>query len=174
MRCFAQLVAFATALGIATSVQAHITLETQTAPAASSYKAVLRVGHGCEGSPTTSVRVQIPEGVIAVTPMPKPGWEVATVIGDYEKPYAYYDETLTKGVKEIAWTGGRLLDEHYDEFVFRAFLPDAPPGTVVYFPLVQECETGVHRWIEIPGSGKTADDYEEPAPSVTLTEKEEE
>ena len=43
---------------------AHITLETQEAAAGSTYKAVLRVPHGCEGKATTAVRVQIPEGVI--------------------------------------------------------------------------------------------------------------
>jgi len=43
---------------------AHITLETQEAAVGSTYKAVLRVPHGCEGKATTAVRVQIPEGVI--------------------------------------------------------------------------------------------------------------
>ena len=60
------------------SAQAHAVLESKKAPAASTYKAVLRVGHGCEGSPTKSIRVQIPEGVIAVRPMPKPGWSAVT------------------------------------------------------------------------------------------------
>jgi periplasmic copper chaperone A len=157
-RFIAAAAALAAGLAFAVSANAHVTFEIKKAPAASTYKAVLRVGHGCEGSPTTAIRVRIPEGVIAVKPMPKPGWQLATVIGNYEKPYAYYDETLTKGVKEIAWTGGRLLDEHYDEFVFRGVLPDAPAGTVVTFPVVQECEKGVHRWIEIPEPGKSADE----------------
>jgi len=33
---------------------------------------------------------------------------------------------------------------------------------------VQECEKGVHRWIEIPAAGKSAADYPEPAPGLTL------
>ena len=150
---------------------AHVTLETQRAPAASTYKAVLRVGHGCGGSPTTAIRVRIPEGVIAVKPMPKPGWELATEVEPYAQPYQYLDQTLTEGVSEIAWTGGSLPDEWYDEFVFRGRLPDQPEGTVIHFPVVQECAEGVHRWIEIPEQGRSADDYEEPAPAVTLTPK---
>ncbi|KAA0686768.1 YcnI family protein [Azospirillum brasilense] len=150
---------------------AHTTLETKQAPAASTYKGVLRVGHGCGASPTIALRVQIPEGVIAVKPMPKPGWTLTTREGQYAKAYDYYGESLSKGVTEIAWTGGSLPDAHYDEFVFRARLPDAAPGTVVYFPVVQECETGVHRWIEIPEPGKTDHDVKEPAPGVTLTAK---
>ena len=56
-----------------------------------------------------------------------------------------------------------------NEFVFRARLPDGKAGAVVYFPVVQECEAGIHRWIEIPAEGRSADDYEEPAPGVRLT-----
>ena len=44
---------------------AHVTLETREAPVGASYKAVLRVPHGCEGTATTALRVRIPEGVIA-------------------------------------------------------------------------------------------------------------
>jgi periplasmic copper chaperone A len=147
---------------------AHVTLEMRQAPAGSTYKAVLRVGHGCEGAPTTAIRIRIPEGVIAVKPMPKPGWELATTIEPYAAPVAYYEQTLTEGVREIAWTGGSLPDAWYDEFVFRARLPDGEPGTIIHFLVVQECEGGVHRWIEIPEPGRSADDYREPAPGVTL------
>jgi periplasmic copper chaperone A len=162
----------ATMLVTCGAANAHVTLEASEASVSSTYKAVLRVGHGCEGSPTVAIRVQIPEGMIAVKPMPKPGWELTTKIEPYTQPVKYFEDTLTEGVKEIAWTGGKLPDEWYDEFVFRGRLPDEGAGTIVYFPVVQECEAGVHRWIEIPAEGKTADDYEEPAPGLTLTPKE--
>ena len=43
-------------------------------------------------------------------------------------------------MREIVWTG-KLLDKHYDEFVFRAYLTDGlKPDTTLYFPAVQECE----------------------------------
>jgi uncharacterized protein YcnI len=153
------------------SAFAHITLEQQEAPAGSTYKAVLRVGHGCDGAPTTAVRVRIPDGVIAVKPMPKPGWQLETKVEPYPEPAQYFEQTLTEGVREITWSGGSLPDAWYDEFVFRGRLPESEPGTTVYFPVVQECEQGVHRWIEIPAEGKTRDDYEEPAPGVVLTPK---
>src|SRR5690606_31052936 len=81
--------AFAAALaGTASSgALAHVTLETAEAPAGSTYKAVLRVGHGCDGAATTAIRVRIPEGVIAAKPMPKPGWELATKEGEYAQAY---------------------------------------------------------------------------------------
>lgn len=159
-------------LAVAGTAFAHATLETAEAPANSTYKAVVRIGHGCEGKPTQAVRVRIPEGVVAAKPMPKSGWQLATTKGAYAKSYDYFGTPLAEGVTEIAWTAGDLPDEWYDEFIFRARLTDFPEGSVVYFPVVQECADGaVHRWIEIPAVGKSADDYEEPAPGVTITAK---
>jgi uncharacterized protein YcnI len=147
---------------------AHVTLETKEATPNSSYKAVLRVGHGCEGKPTIAIRVQIPEGVIAVKPMPKTGWELETVKDKYDRPYDYFDSELTEGVKQIAWSGSTLPDDYYDEFVFVGRLTDFEPGTVLRFPTVQECAGGVHRWIEIPAAGQDPDELEEPAPQLTI------
>ena len=160
----------AAALAVVGTASAHITLEQSKAPAGSAYKAVLRVPHGCKGAATIAIRVQVPDGVIAVKPMPKAGWKLETKVGPYAQPVKYYEDTLTEGVREIAWSGGNLPDAWYDEFVFRGQLPDGKPGTKIYFPVVQECEgDAVDRWIEIPADGKSADDYESPAPAVTLT-----
>jgi periplasmic copper chaperone A len=152
------------------AAQAHITLETQQAAVKSTYKAVLRVGHGCEGAASLKIRVQIPDGVIAVKPMPKPDWVLETIKAPYKQPAKYFDEALSEGVREITWTG-KLLDEHYDEFIFRAYLSEGlKPDTILYFPAVQECEGGkADRWIEIPAEGKSADDYKYPAPGLQLT-----
>jgi uncharacterized protein YcnI len=172
MRKLVLLTAAAATAALTSLALAHLTLEAEKAPAESTYKAVLRVGHGCEGKPTTAIRVRIPEGVIAVKPMPKPGWQLATTKGKYAKAYEYLGSQLGEGVTEIAWTGGELPDDWYDEFTFRARLAGFAPGHVVHFPVVQECTEGaVHRWIEIPAAGKNADDYEEPAPGVTIQAK---
>jgi uncharacterized protein YcnI len=69
----------------ASAALAHSTLEVQEAPIKSTYKAVMRVPHGCEGALTLKVRIRIPEGVIAVKPMPKPGWTLETVKGKYHE-----------------------------------------------------------------------------------------
>jgi len=158
------------AAGTATAF-AHATLEVQEAKVGSTYKAVMRIGHGCEGEATLKVRIKIPEGVIAVKPMPKAGWTLETVKGPYAKTYDYYGTPMSEGVTEIVWTG-ELLDEHYDEFVFRGRLTEElPVNQVLYFPTVQECATKADRWIEIPEAGKNADDYESPAPGVMLKPK---
>lgn len=129
-------------LALAGPAAAHTTLEVQQAPVGSTYKAVLRVGHGCEGAPTLKLRVRIPDGVIAVKPMPKADWTLETVKGTYDRTYDYYGTAMSEGAREIVWTG-KLLDEHYDEFVFRAYLTDSlKPDAMLYFPAVQECGGG--------------------------------
>ncbi|MGH6770346.1 MAG: YcnI family protein [Xanthobacteraceae bacterium] len=157
------------------SAFAHVTLERQEAPVGSSYKAVLRVPHGCSGSPTTAIRVRIPQGVIAVKPMPKPGWTLDVVTGMYAKPFTLRGAEITHGVTEIAWSGGSLADAHYDEFVFRGTIAaELQPGGMIYFPVVQQCVKGVHRWIDIP---KTQDLHNrghggpDPAPGLKLMPK---
>ena len=155
---------------LATPAFAHVTLEIQEARIGAPYRAVLRVPHGCEDAATIALRVRIPDGVIAVKPMPKPGWTLATVTGKYGKTYTFFHNTkLSEGVVEISWSGGKLPDAWYDEFVFSAFLAgDLEADKTLYFPVVQECEKGVHRWIEIPAAGKTPADYPEPAPGLRL------
>ena len=169
---FRFLIGAAGAAMLASTCAAHVTLETREAPIGAPYKAVLRVPHGCAGSATTALRVRIPESVIGVKPMPKTGWTLSTVTGKYPKTYSLFHSKISEGVVEIAWSGGKLLDAHYDEFVFQANLADdLVPWKMLYFPTVQECEQGVHRWIDIPTEGKGPGDYAEPAPGLKLLPK---
>jgi len=159
---------------VSTACLAHITLETRQAPAGATYKAIMRVPHGCEGTATVAIRIKIPEGVVNVKPMPKPGWTLDMKKGKYAKTYVGNDEgaQVSEGVLELSWSGGKLPNDNYDEFAFRAFLtPDLPAGKPVYFPIVQECEKGVDRWIEIPADGKKLDDYQFPAAELMITPK---
>jgi uncharacterized protein YcnI len=50
------------------------------------------------------------------------------------------------------------------------------PNTTLYFPLVQECEQGISRWIDIPAEGQAGHaghdhDSKSPAPGVKLMPK---
>src|SRR3984885_8487444 len=142
------------ALLIATPAYAHVTLEGRQATIGTWYKAVFVVPHGCAGSATTRVRVQIPDGVIDVKPMPKTGWNIEVIKGKYAVPYDFHGAKISEGAKEVVWSGGKLPDDYYDEFVISTYLaPALKPDTVLYFPTVQECEQGVSRWIDIPAEG---------------------
>lgn len=165
----------ALALGLAAlptaPVLAHVTLEVDTAKANSTYKAVLRVGHGCNGEATNTLRVQIPDGVIAVKPMPKPGWTLTTVTGVHGKTHDYFGKPMAEGVREIIWTGGALPDGQYDEFVFQARLTgDVAEAGTLFFPTIQECATGTERWTEIPAKGVDRHGLTSPAPSLKIVQ----
>jgi len=152
---------------------AHISLENRQAAIGGPYKAVFVVPHGCAGSATIKIRVQIPEGVIAVKPMPKAGWSLDVVNGTYAAQYDYHGGKLSEGVKEVVWSGGKLPDHNYDEFVVSTFLTGGlKPNSMLYFPVVQECEQGISRWIDIPdGNAAHGDDSKSPAPGVKLMPK---
>lgn len=102
MRSHTILIAMVALLAAAPAV-AHVTLEGKQAPVGSYYKAVFAVPHGCAGSATTKIRVQIPEGVIGVKPMPKPGWTLDTVTGKYAAEYDYHGAKLSEASRK--WPG---------------------------------------------------------------------
>jgi uncharacterized protein YcnI len=168
--CF--LAALAAALLVTSSAGAHITLKAKEAAIGGPYDAVFVVPHGCAGSATTKIRVQIPEGVIGVKAMPTAGWNVETVTGKYAAAYDYQGSSVSEGAKEVVWSGGKLPDHTREEFVISAFLTDGlKPNTMLYFPTVQECEQGVSRWIDIPADPAHPHDSKSPAPGVKLLPK---
>ncbi|RAH99892.1 copper resistance protein CopZ [Acuticoccus sediminis] len=162
----------ATALAalLATTLPAlsHATFEIGEAPANSTYKAVLRVPHGCDGQPTNTVSVRIPEGFIDVKPMPKAGWTLSTKTSDYARTYDLWGSDVSSGVTEVVWSGGDLPDEYYDEFVFRGRITGFEAGTVLPFKVVQECPDGQVAWVNVAAPGEDAHDIDHPAPTVTI------
>lgn len=152
-----------------TAALAHVTFETPEATQGSTYVGVLNIGHGCEGEPTLRVRVQIPEGVIAVKPVPKAGWDLEIVTGQYATTYDYYGTSLSEGPKELILSG-ELDDAHFDQFAFRGKLTETlEAGATVYFPVIQECANGSHDWVNVPAEGQTSHEIEEPAPGLNIT-----
>lgn len=136
-------------LGGASTAFAHITPDPAEAPAGSQQRIGFTVEHGCDTSPTIQVDMQMPEGVTGVSPEPPDGWT-----GDVA------DDVVT-------FTGGPLAADVEETFTIVATLPPTPDVTI-YFPMVQRCEEGEIRWIDIPGDG-SGDDPDEPAPAMLLT-----
>ncbi len=141
----------------ASSAFAHITLEQKSAEAGSYYKAVFRVGHGCEKAPTTTLTVFMPPGVQGANPMPKPGWTL-----ELAKPGE------GKGAPtQISWRGGSLPSEYYDEFAMRLQLPEQPGP--MWFRVLQQCEGGASvDWAEIPAEGTSTRGLKRPAALLEL------
>jgi uncharacterized protein YcnI len=147
---------------------AHVTASPNEAVADSYFVTSFTVPHGCDGAATVAVRIKIPEGVVDVKPQMKPGWQASRVMRKLAAPIKdAHGNTQTEVVDEVDWRGGPLPDSLYDSFGVMMKLP-ATKGTTLYFPTVQECEKGVHRWIEIPAAGQHWHDLKEPAPFVHL------
>jgi len=130
------------------AAQAHVTLEVPQVAAGSSYKAVLRVGHGCEGTATHTLTVRLPAGFRGAKPMPKPGWTLSITRAPLAKPYDSHGSAVTDEVVEISWKAASreawLSDAHYDEFVLRGQAPDTPGPAP--FKVQQVCEKGQFEW----------------------------
>lgn len=154
------------ALGLAPlTALAHATLERPHAPAGESYKAVIRIGHGCDGKATRTLRVTIPDGLYDVHPMPKAGWTLEAVKGPYAQPWDNDGKKMTEGVREVVWSGGDLPDEWYDEFVLLGTIgAEVAPGTLLYLPTVQECDGASNEWTDVSSSPEAAN----PAPAVMV------
>ena len=150
---------------LASGAQAHVTLLDGAAAAGSGYRAALRVGHGCEGAPTTALKVTIPEGFNGAQPMPNAGWTVVTKVGKLAEPYDAHGKKLTEGVQEITWTANSpdtaLPDAFYDEFVFRGTTPKK--AGALWFKVVQSCTKGANEWVEVPVQGTSTKGLKSPA-----------
>lgn len=142
-------------LALAGTAQAHIALDQPEAPAGSSYRAVFKIGHGCEGGAATKeIVVTLPAGLRGAKPMPKPGWTLTTQRRPLKAPYDSHGKPVTDELAEVRWVANgeanQLPDAWYDEFVLRATLP-AEPGELA-FAVRQVCTQGEWNWAELPSA----------------------
>lgn len=132
------------------SAMAHVVVApTMAAPGATETLNFI-VGHGCQGQPTTALRIEIPKAVTKLEPQPKTGWAASV-------------QTLPDGGHAITWRGGEPLTKA-DGFAVKARLPSQ--GATVAFVAVQSCGATDVRWDEpVAGDGPKP---KHPAPTVTL------
>ena len=157
-------------LGAVPMAQAHVVLADPQAVAGSYYKAALRVGHGCNGSATTGITVQVPEGFQGAKPQPKAGWRLSIRRAPLTRPYASHGKTVTDDVVEISWQAATpdaaLPDDFFDEFVWQARLPErAGP---VWIQVLQTCAQGQNNWVDVPTSGTSIQGMKTPAALLVI------
>jgi copper(I)-binding protein len=140
-------------VSVQTAASAQIVLSQPVFEAGQNYAAFFKVEHGCEGSPTIGVRVEIPEEVHVLDTPQKPGWTVKA-------------ERNKDRVMAVTWRG-RLDAKAADQFGLFVKLP--PQAGAVYFPTLQQCEKGETNWRDIPAYGQAARDVAHPAPMLQLT-----
>ena len=129
-------------LALAGTAGAHITANPGEAPSDSYATLDFSVGHGCEESPTTQVRIKVPPSVPSVTPGVHPLWDVSTKEGKKDK-VELHGETITRGVSEVTYTAKQPLPpDRLDLLTMSVKLPAGEEGESVYFPTIQRCEQG--------------------------------
>lgn len=150
---------------------AHMVADPAEGPAGEYFKTAFRVTHGCQGSPTVSVTIRIPEGVLSARPQAKPGWTIEIKTRPVEPPVdTGHGFLLRQTASEITWRGGSLANAHFDEFALTMRTPDKP-GTTLYFPTIQACEKGSYEWVEVPPATAKPGEHHHlktPAPAVKL------
>ena len=139
------------AMAAAGTAGAHVSVQPAEATAGAYQVLRFGVGHGCDGSATRTVRIEIPPGVPAARPQPKPGWTLAV------------QRAADGRVTAVTWAGELAADE-FDEFLILMRLP--PELGALPFPAIQGCDGAEAQWIEIAPAG--APRPARPAPAVTL------
>ena len=129
---------------------AHISLTEPNAMPGSHYVAHFRVGHGCDGKPTTALTVALPPGITQVSPETPPGWNIATVREGAR-------------VTAITWKGGTLPADKAGIFAVAMTLP--ANGGQLTFAATQMCGAVEENWNELPSAGAK---LQHPAPLLTL------
>jgi uncharacterized protein YcnI len=152
---------------LATPALAHVVIANPQAKAGSTFIAGFRVGHGCAGSPTTTITVTVPDSIITARPQPKAGWTLSMTRAKLATQVAGEGGSITERTSSITWSGGPLPADQYDEFVVMLRLPDN--AGVLNFPVLQSCQKGAENWAELPdASGKRP---AHPAASLTVMPK---
>jgi uncharacterized protein YcnI len=142
-------IALVAALTMAAPAGAHATARAEgaaTAAADGRTRVTLTVEHGCGDEPTTTFKVQTPEGATDVRPENPAGW-TSSVLPD-----------------QVVWSGGSLPGE--GSFTLELVLAQ-PAGTTVVVPAVQQCPSGAEEaWIQLPEADGSEPEF--PAPTFVV------
>ena len=157
------------AVAVPHSASAHIGLAPTSTAAGSSTVLTFALSHGCDGSATTAIAIDIPESITSVTPTVNPGWEVAKVPVPLDTPLDDgHGNSITTRVGQVVYTAtAPLADGLRDTFALSLTLPEDAAGTTLAFPVLQTCKAGSTVWDQVAKDGES--EPEHPAPSVAVT-----
>jgi uncharacterized protein YcnI len=136
---------------------AHVVLQKWEGFAGYQEYVTLVVPHGCGASPTTELRVKVPDGITIIVPEQKGGWQ--TRITKKKLPTPIRGEggvQVSEVADEIIWSGGSLPSDQLGLFTMLARMPDDAAGKILYFRTVQKCQQGESRWIDTLQAGEPA------------------
>ena len=147
----------ALALGAPLAASAHVHVNPGTASAGGTETLAFSFSHGCDGSPTTTLAIDIPEGVGNVTPAVQGGWSITRELGADGVP------------TRVVYTADTPVEDGLKATVSMdvLFTEDAA-GTTLAFPVTQTCAEGETAWTQIAEEGEDPHDLDAPAPLVEV------
>ncbi|MCY0905596.1 YcnI family protein [Arthrobacter sp. H14-L1] len=169
----ATLIAGAT-IGLMTAglsaASAHVDISPDSTAAGSYSLLTFSVGHGCNGSPTTKMTIDLPKELSDATPTVNPNWTISKTTEKLATPQKLANgSSVTERTSQIIYTAKTPLDAHQrDALALSLQLPDKV-GETLYFPTLQTCETGETNWVEVAAAGQDPESLKAPAPLVTVT-----
>lgn len=129
---------------------AHAVLEPRSGAAGAYLRTAVTVGHGCDGSATVAVEVDIPPDIRVARPQPKPGWTVTVERQPLAQPFESHGRRVTERVSRVIWRGGPLPADQFDAFGLLLQLPRDAGRRLVR--VRQVCEQGELDWHEPPAA----------------------
>ena len=163
------LAALSAALVLPAAADAHVTVQPREAPAGAFTRIDVRVPNEKDDQGTTKVDLQLPPGFAFVSYEPQPGWKVDVKREQLDTPIKIEEGfEVDEQVTRITWTGdgktGIVAPGQFKDFGLSVRIPAGKAGDKLTFKALQTYEGGeTVRWIG-------AEDSDEPAPVVTLTE----
>lgn len=136
---------------------AHVHVSPGESPAGTSTRLDFTFSHGCDGSPTTALRFDLPAGIDAVTPVLDGAWTIAREVGA--------DGIATR----LVYAAVQPVEDGVSATVsMDVVFASTAADTDVAFPVVQECAAGETAWAEVPEAGQDPHELDAPAPVVAV------
>lgn len=146
------------ALAVPTMAGAHVGVSPDELAAGDHGVLTFSFSHGCENSPTTALRITMPDGLASVAPTMDGDWKIAVERGDDGLVSAVTYTALTPVPTDLR--GAVSMSVGLDE---------STPKTLA-FPVVQECVEGATEWTQLAENGEDPHSLDAPAPVVSVTD----
>lgn len=148
----------ALALAVPAMAGAHVSVSPDELAAGDHGVLTFSFSHGCGTSPTTALRITMPDGLASVAPTLDGDWTIQVERGDDGLVSAVTYTALTPVPTDLR--GAVSMSVGLDE--------DAPE--TLAFPVVQQCVDGATEWTQLAEKGEDPHDLDSPAPVVTVTD----
>ena len=133
------------------TIRAHVTANPSFGPAGGYFVTFFRIAHACAANEnTTSVDIEIPDGIYTVKPKNTAGWTYNITTVTLASPITSGESPVTSKVTMVTFISvSGLPNDAYDDLGLNFQLPDKA-GTSLFFKTTQHCTSNTTAWVNIP------------------------